>query len=234
MKKISKLFNLLSIISCIIAVVLVYVFIIITNSYYLNGYIILMFLCLLLNPITNLFRLNKRKINNPIYHLIIICLTSFISATSISSLKLYYEFLNFSKDNSIALNNAIGCFGERFLYIMIALILTLLLYFVFKKEKIKTDKDNSKLMLIIILITSIIPILTKNIWTMEYISAGFNIALLIFVIIIFFKLRNINTASDLQKYYLILIICSIVSLNPISLFLSGLLFVQLDTFGLHI
>ena len=231
MKIINKLFHLLSTISSIIAIILVYIFIFVTESYYFNGYIILLFFCLLLSPIINLFRLNNK---NPIYHLIIITLTSYISKTSINSLKIYDQFLNFSKDNSLAINNSVNFFGERFLYIMIALILTLLITFLLKKEKIKTRKDNSKLMLIIIFISSIIPILTKSIWSMEYIPAGFNIAQLIFVIIIFFKLRNINTASELQKYYLILIISSIISYNPLSLILSCNLFIQLDTFGLNI
>lgn len=234
MKSISKIFNILSNISCIIAIVLVYAFIFITESYYFNGYIILLFLCLLLNPVTNLFRLNKRIINNPIYHFIVIILTSYISATSISSLKIYNQFLNFTKDNSIAINNSVGYFGERFIYIMIALIITLLISFIFKKENIKISKDRSKLMLFIIFISSVMPIVTKNIWTMEYICAGFNIALLIFSIITFFKLSNINTSSELQKYYLILIISSIISFNPLSLILSSNLFIQLDKLGLNI
>ena len=230
----TKTFNFLSSISCIIAILLVQSFIAITDSYYFNGYIVLIFLLMLLNPIANLFRLNKKRINNPLYHLIVIALTSYISATSISSLKIYNQFLFFDKDNSSAINNALGCFGERFLYIMIALILALLISFIFKKEIVKTDKDKSKLMLFIILITSIIPLLSNRIWTMNLISAGFNIAQVIFTIIIFFKLRYINTSSELQKYYLILMFTSLISLNPISLVLSAYIFVQLDTFGLNL
>lgn len=69
---------------------------------------------------------------------------------------------------------------------------------------------------------------------MNLISAGFNIAQIIFTIIMFFKLRNINISSELQKYDLILILTSLVSLNLISLVLSACIFIQLDTFGLHI
>ena len=71
--------------------------------------------------------LNKKRIHNPIYHLIVIGLTSCISATSVSSLRIYNQFFNFATDNSTAINNALGCFGERFIYIMIGLILTLLI-----------------------------------------------------------------------------------------------------------
>lgn len=231
---ITRIFNFLSSISCIIAILLVQSFIAITDSYYFNGYIVLIFLLMLLNPIANLFRLNKKRINNPIYHLIVFCLTSYISASSISSLRIYNQFLFFDKDNSLAINNALGCFGERFLYIMIALLLTLLISFMFKKEIIKTEKDKSKLMLFIILITSLLPLLSNGIWSMNLINAGFNIAQVIFVIIIFFKLRYTNTSSELQKYYLILMLTSLISLNPISLVLSAYIFIQLDTFGLHI
>lgn len=129
----TRIFNFLSSISCIIAILLVQGFIAITDSYYFNGYIVLLFLLMLLNPIVNLFKLNKKRINNPIYHLIVIVLTSYISATSISSLKIYNQFLYFDKDNSLAINNALGCFGERFIYIMIVLISTLLISFIFKK-----------------------------------------------------------------------------------------------------
>ena len=69
---------------------------------------------------------------------------------------------------------------------------------------------------------------------MGMISAGFNITQVIFTIIILFKLRNLNIASELQKYYFILILTSLVSLNPISLVLSAYMYIQLDTFGLHI
>lgn len=89
-------------------------------------------------------------------------------------------------------------------------------------------------MLLIIFMTSVIPLLSKSIWTMNLIFAGFNIAQIIFTIIIFFKLRNINISSELQKYYLILMLTSLVSLNPISLVLSTYIFIQLDTFSLHI
>ena len=85
-------------------------------------------------------------------------------------------------------------------------------------------------MLIIIFILSIIPLATNNIWNMGYIFEGFNIALLIFTIITFFKLRYINTSSKLQKYYLILIFLSLTSFNPISFNL----FIQLDKFGLNV
>ena len=147
---------------------------------------------------------------------------------------IYINNLNGTPNNSLALNMSTLYFSDRFIYILIATIIILLSTFLFKKNDIKTNKDNSKIMLLIILITSVVPLVSKNIWTMNLISAGFNIAQTIFTIIIFLKLRNINTSSERQKYYLILILTSLVSLNPITLVLSAYMFIQLDTFGLHI
>ena len=76
------------------------------------------------------------------------------------------------------------------------------------------------------------PLLSKG--AMSLICSGFNIALLIFSIIIHFKLKSINTASELRSYYLILIICSMVSINPIAIILSIHMFLQVDIFGLQI
>ena len=46
----SKLLNFISTISCIIAIVLLYSFITITEGFYFNGSIVLLFLLMLLNP----------------------------------------------------------------------------------------------------------------------------------------------------------------------------------------
>ena len=58
----SKIFNYISTISCIIAIILLYSFIAISDSFYINGCTILIFLLMLLNPIANLCRLNKKII----------------------------------------------------------------------------------------------------------------------------------------------------------------------------
>ena len=67
--------------------------------------------------------------------------------------------------------------------------------------------------------------------TMEMV---WTLSLILFLIITFIRTRGINTASELQKYYLILIILSALSINPIALVLSIYMFLQLDTFGINI
>ena len=191
-----------------------------------------MFLLMLLNPIANIFRLNKKIINNPIFHILIITFISYISYILINSIIRYKNILNETLDKLLAINKSVLFFYDNLIYILIATIFILLITFLFKKNNVKSNKDNSKIMLLIILITSLVPILTHS--SVPLISAGFNIALFIFTVITVFKLNLVNTTDELRKYYLILIVCSLVSINPIALVLSIYLFLQLDTFGLHI
>ena len=227
----SKIFNYITTISCIISIILLYVFIIISDSFNLNGCTILLFLVMLLNPIANLCRLNKKIITNPIFHVLTIIITSYISYTSIISTVKYMNNLN---DNHLNHNISNLYFYDRLLYILISIIIILLITFLFKKNNLKSNKDNSKIMLLIIGITSLVPIITGNIGSISLISAGFNIALFIFSIITFIKLKLINTTDELRSYYLILIVCSFISVNPIASVLSIYIFLQLDIFGLHI
>lgn len=228
----SKIFDYLSAISCIITVILLYSFIIISDSFYINGCTILMFLLMLLNPIANICRLNKKIINNPIFHILIVTFTSYISYVLINSIIMYKNILNETLDKLLAINKSVLFFYDNFIYILISTIFILLITILFKKNNVKSNKDNSKIMLLIILITSLVPILTHS--SLHLISASFDIALFIFSIIIFFKIKQINTTNELRSYYLILIVCSLVSINPIALVLSIYMFLQLDIFGLHI
>ena len=222
----SKIFNYISTIGCIITIILLYIFIIISDSFDINGCTILIFLLMLLNPIANICRLNKKIINNPIFHILLVTLTSYISYILLNSIIIYQYNLN--GDKSLAYN----MFYDKLLYIFISIIIMLLITFIIKKTNIKSNKDNSKIMLLIILITSLVPIVNHS--SVPLISAGFNIALFIFSILTFVKSKQINKADELRSYYLILIVCSLVSINPIALVLSIYMFLQLDTFGLHI
>lgn len=229
-----KKLNQISTISCIIDIVLLYIFIILSNSLYFNGCVILLFLLLMLNPITNICSINKKIIKNPIFHIMILTYNGCISYILIRTIKIYIEHLNDTSNNSISSNMSTLFFYDKLIYILIATIIILIITFLFKKENIKSYKDNSQKMLLIIFITALIPLLNKGIWTMNFISAGFNITLIIFTIISLLKAKNMNLLSELKKYYMILIITSIISINPISLVLSTHIYFQLDTFGSHI
>ena len=229
MKKISKVLNILSTIFCVVMIATLCIFNIFINGVYFNGYVVLIFLCMFLNPISNLCRINKKVIINPIYHLIVMLVSSYTAYIAINGLVIYKNNIN-GIDNYNGLNLAGNYFGDKFLYILIAIFLSVVITFLFKKEKVKSNKDNSTIMMLVILITSIIPFFT-NMVTMEMV---WTLSLIAFLITTFIKTRGINTASELQKYYLILIILSALSINPIALVLSIYIFIQLDTFGLNI
>lgn len=229
--KMNKILNILSTISCIAMIVILYVFNIFVNSIYFNGYIVLIFLSMLLNPVANLCRINKKVITNPIYHLIILLVSIYTSYLAINGLMIYKNNLNGTPDNFQALNLASNYFGDRFLYILILIFLSVLLTFIFKKNKIKSSRDNSTIMMIIILTTSIIPFFITNEITFEMV---WTLSEILFLIVVFVKTRGVNPTSELQKYYSILILLSALSINPIALILSIYMFIQLDTFGLHI
>ena len=100
----SKLLNFISTISCIIAIVLLYSFITITEGFYFNGSIVLLFLLMLLNPIANIFRLNKKIISNPIFHIFVIGSTTYTSYLLINSIMSYINNSKGVVDKTIALN----------------------------------------------------------------------------------------------------------------------------------
>lgn len=132
----TKFLNSISIISCIIVITLLYSFIVISNSFYFNGYIILIFLLMLLNPIANLCRLNKKVVKNPIFYFMILSLIGYITYVLINAIIIYINNLNGDSNNSLALNMSTLYFSDRFIYILIATIITLLSTFLFKKEHI--------------------------------------------------------------------------------------------------
>ena len=102
----SKLLNFISTLSCIVAIVLLYSFITITEGFYFNGSIVLLFLLMLLNPIANIFRLNKKVISNPIFHIFVMSFTTYTSYLLINSI---ISYINNSKgvvDKTIALNTS--------------------------------------------------------------------------------------------------------------------------------
>lgn len=155
---ISKFFNYISTISCVVTIVLLYGFIAISDSFYFNGYIILLFLLMLLNPVANLCRLNKKIIINPIFHILIFTLTTYISCMLINSIMLYINNLDGSIDKSLSHNISILYFSNKLMYIFIAIVTLLIFTFILKKTNIKSNKDNSMIMLFIIMLTSLIPI----------------------------------------------------------------------------
>ena len=112
-------------------ITLVFIFNIFIYEVYFNGYAVLIFLSMFLNPIANLCRINKKIIINPIYYLIIMIASSYTSYVAINGLLIYKNNLNGTPDNSQALNLAVNYFGDKFLYILIAIFLSVMIIFLF-------------------------------------------------------------------------------------------------------
>ena len=115
-------------------ITLVFIFNIFIYGVYFNGYAVLIFLSMFLNPIANLCRINKKIIINPIYYLIIMIASSYTSYVAINGLLIYKNNLNGTPDNSQALNLAVNYFEDKFLYILIAIFLSVMIIFLFKKN----------------------------------------------------------------------------------------------------
>lgn len=60
------------------------------------------------------------------------------------------------------------------------------------------------------------------------------LGLSIFSIIMVFKVNDLNTKSDLQKLYLVMIILSILTNNFVAIILIFNMYLQLDKFGLNV
>ena len=94
----------------------------------------------------------------------------------------------------------------------------------------KTNKDTRSVMTLIILITSLVPFFNNEI---EF-EMIWPLSEILFLVILFIKTRGINTTNELQKYYIVLVLLSLLSINPVALVLSIYLLIHLDTFGLNI
>ena len=130
----NKVLNIISTLFCLLTIILLYMFNMLVNGVRFNGYTVLILLCMLLNPIANLCRNNKKIIINSLYYLIVMLITGYTSYIAINSLIIYKNNFNW-KDNADSLNLSVDYFGDKFLYILIAIFLTVLLTFLFKKSE---------------------------------------------------------------------------------------------------
>ena len=233
MKGIQKFLNFLSSISSIMMIISIYLFLVLTKNFYLNGYVVLIFLCMLLNPIQNLLRFKKKIITNPFYHLLVTGVSAYTSYIAIHSIFIYYQYFS-GKDNTEAINRSIDYFGNYFIYIGIAILGVFLLSFLFHKKVVEKKKDKTNLFLFIIFVTALFPIVSRSTSNMGMLPKVSNLVELIFVVILFFQSKNIAITRELQKYYFVLMALSLLSLNPIAFVLSIHSFLQLDTFGVHL
>ncbi len=216
----NKSLNVISTLSCSITLCLLYVFNAIIGGFYYNGIVILIMLFMLLNPIANLCRIDKKVINNKIYHIVVTLISIYISYITLKG-------LNISINKNL-LNEASLYFYDRLIIMLIMTIGIILFSFILKKEIVKSHDDNSKIMIILILITSILPFISDSI----IYERIFSFTQFVFGIITLIKVNRTNDADELRGYYLATFIIGILSCNPIAIVLSVYMFNGLDKFGL--
>lgn len=220
-----KILNNLSAFICILMISSIGIFNSLSNGTSFNGDVILLFLCMLINPIVNLCRVKKYIINNYIYHIILIGISIFISFISINSIIKFYIGYRSDFGNSASLY-----FSNYLIPMMISILIILLISVFMKKEIVINKKDNSKVMLVVLAATSFLPFLNDT----TTLSVAISIGVFIFSIVMIFKLDSLNTSSDLQKIYFVLAILCLITSNVIGLFLLVYMYIQLDYFGLNI
>ena len=218
----NKSLNVISTLSCSITLCLLYVFNAIIGGFYYNGIVILIMLFMLLNPIANLCRIDKKVINNKIYHIVVTLISIYISYITLKG-------LNISINKNL-LNEASLYFYDRLIIMLIMTIGIILFSFILKKEIVKSHDDNSKIMIILILITSILPFISDSI----IYERIFSFTQFVFGIITLIKVNRTNDADELRGYYLATFIIGIFACNPIAIVLSAYMFIQVDNFGLMI
>lgn len=228
MIKIQNLFYNFATLFSFISIFLLYTYNALVNNVYLNGYVIMIGLFMLLNPIINMYVIKQKKIKNVIYNFIIILISLYTSYLSIKGLLIYNRYRN--TDNIDYLNDATNCFGDSFIFIIITLILLIIISFFLKKEQNIKQKDNSSKMIIILILTNVIPFFSDVTLT----PMIFTITSLIFCIITLIKVHgNIILTNEMNKYYLILFMLGILSCNLVQSILSIIMLVQLDKFGIN-
>lgn len=225
MNKLGKISNIISTIFTIIMILCISYLKFLINGTYFDVLSFLVVVCMLINPIANLCRINKKIINNPIYHFLLVGLSIAVSVISIKSIIMYYN--NYSVNVG---NEATLYFYNRFIYILVGLVMIILLSFIMKKEKVKIVKDNSKMMFLIIAVSALSPLISNNNSLFIVISIGVSI----FSIVMIFKISDLNTIYELQKLYIVLGILCILTSNMIGFVLFVHMFIQLDKFGLSV
>lgn len=186
-----------------------------------NGITILIGLCLFLNPLINLYKINKKVINNNLYYLAVILGTTFITFVTIKGITFCF----------IDSNNNPQLYFYSYLLYMVGIVLLLILLSVFvEKEKVVIKKDNSRFLLLLVALSFSYPFLDFVI-SLSLLISGM---MAIFAIIMIFKLNGLNIKEGLQKSYLILLAGSLLTNNIIGLILMINIYLQLDYFGLNI
>lgn len=186
--------------------------------------IVLLFI--LLNPFLNLFRINKKEINNKFYKIVVALTSLWITFIEIKSI--YVVITESGYESQFVGSN-------MFFYSFISLLVCHALTLFFKKEKISSKRDMTGFILFILLIQYAILITSsfyiKNTLSVSLLSYPLSLLVFFLVIYILWVRSNINTSKKIINLYGALLITNILSINIIGIILTIMLYNNFDKYG---
>lgn len=187
--------------------------------------ILLLFSIILIPSNINLFRINKKKIYNTGYNLILFLTSFYCTMISVYSILTYYAkyFIDYG-------NSAIEYFYNHLIIMVALIVITYISSFFVKKEIIKTKEDNSVLYLFLIILTSLLPFLSK-IHTFTLIC---NILLILLTIKTLLGFKGRFSNDNVRMSYFGIFVLSLISGNVISAVIISLMFFDLDVIGVNV
>ena len=198
----------------------------INNISTFNGELMIVLLFILLNPFLNLFRTNKKEINNIFYKIVIILTSLWITFEEIKAI--YVTITESGYESQFVWSN-------RFFYSFIALLICHILTFIFKKENVSSKKDKTGYILFILFIEYLVLITSnfyiKNTYAVSLLSFPLNLLAFLLVIYIWYIRNNINSSKQIINLYGILLITNILSINIIGIILTIMLYNNFDKYG---
>ena len=198
----------------------------INNISTFNGELMIVLLFVLLNPYLNLFRTNKKEINNKFYKIIVALTSLWITYIEIKSI---YVIITKGGNES----QFVG--SNMFFYSFISLLICHILAFILKKEKVSSKSDKTGFILFLLFVEYLILITSnfyiKNTFSVSLLSYPLSLLAFFLVIYIWYVRCNINTSKKIINLYGALLITNILSINIIGIILTIMLYNNFDKYG---
>lgn len=194
------------------------------NNY--TGIVFLLTISIILIPSNiNLFRLNKKKIYNGWYNLILLFTSLYCSLISMYSILMYYAkyFIDLGE-------SSVNYFFNHLPIMIILIIITFIASFFVEKTIIKTKEDHMSFYFFLIIVTSILPFFSK----VHTFTLIMNILLIIFAIKAMIGMKGIFSNDSVRISYIWVFILSLLSGNVVAAILIALMFFDLDTIGVNV
>lgn len=191
---------------------------------------IIMLLLLVSNPVSNIFKIKKKEINNNVYYILYLIILLFMFYVSCYTIYIYLQPDPLGTNEYI--NQASLFFSNNVIYVLSSLLFINIISLALKKNIIIKKTDKHKLMLFLIGTSCLFPLLNGFIFM--HINIALSIAISIFSFIMIYLHDHLHTASELRKIYFILGALCLYIGNLFALYFVVIIYLQLDDFGLNI